>query len=294
LRLAVQVFIPDHLVTPGEQACTGHPIMTGDCRKGREMGEPKDIDLNADVGESYGAFSHGSDTQIFQHITSANIACGWHAGDPVVMRRSVELARQYGVSIGAHPGFPDLLGFGRRDMAIAPDEAKQYVIYQASALAGFARAVGLQLQHIKLHGALYNKAMQDAELARAVIDGICESHPAAIILALPGSAMIEEALRAGLKTAREAFADRAYLADGRLAPRNLEGSVIQDPQAAADRALAIVTEGRVKSISGETVEVSAESICIHGDNPRAAAIAIQIRQALAKSHIRVRALHEFV
>jgi UPF0271 protein len=258
------------------------------------MGNIKNIDLNADVGESYGGFSHGNDAQVFRHITSANIACGWHAGDPVVIRKSVELAQQHGVSVGAHPGFPDLIGFGRRDMAVAPEEAKQYVIYQVSALTGFARIAGLPLQHIKLHGALYNRAMQDAELARAIVAGICECQPAATILALPGSTMLEEALRAGLKVAREAFPDRAYLADGRLAPRKLAGAVIQDPRAVAERALEIVEQGRVRSITGEMVEVPAETICVHGDNPQAAAIVAEIRAVLSKSHIRIRALHEFI
>ncbi len=254
----------------------------------------KYIDLNADVGESHGTSGLNSDTEIFRYITSANIACGWHAGDPVLMRRSVELAREHGVGVGAHPGYPDPLGFGRRDMAITPDEAKAYVIYQASALAGFARAAGLPLQHIKLHGALYNKAMVDRDLARSIVEGICESHPNAIILALPGSAMIEEALRMGLRAAREAFADRAYLEDGRLAPRSMAGAIIQDPQAAAHQALAIVAEGKIRSISGEAVEVAAESICIHGDNPQAPAISMQIRQVLVSAGVEVRPLREFV
>ncbi len=258
------------------------------------MGEFRFIDLNADVGESFGAYTHGRDAEVMRHISSANIACGCHAGDPVVMRRTVELARRYNVSVGAHPGLPDLQGFGRREMALSPDDAKQYVIYQASALAGFTTVLNLPLQHIKLHGALYNMAMRDEKLARAITEGIRDSHPQAIVLALPDSIMLREAQRAGLKTAREAFADRAYLDDGSLAPRNHPGAVIHDPEIAAAQAVAIATRGRIKSLSGTALEVPADSICVHGDNPEAISLLARIREALANAKVVVRPLHEFI
>jgi UPF0271 protein len=250
----------------------------------------RSIDLNADVGEGFGAYECGRDEDLMRYITSANVACGWHAGDPIVMRRTVECARRRGVRVGAHPGYPDLLGFGRRDMGVSPEEARQYVIYQVSALAGFAKASGVSLQHVKLHGAFYNTAMRDQDLSRAVADAIAEMDCGLIVAALPGSALIEAALRAGLKVAREAFPDRAYLADGSLAPRSSPGAVIQDPDAAAARAVQIVCEQRIQALSGEFIGVHADTICVHGDNPRAVALAAQIREALQKAGVHVRAL----
>jgi UPF0271 protein len=252
------------------------------------------IDLNADVGESFGVYRHGCDARLFLHITSANIACGWHAGDPMIMRNTVELACQHGVAVGAHPGYPDLLGFGRRGMAVSPGEAKQYVIYQIGALSAFAKAARLPLQHVKLHGALYHDAMHNRALANAIVEGLCEVQPDVIVLAQPGSTVLEAAFQAGLKVAREAFADRAYLADGTLVPRSLPGAIISDPQAAADRAVEFAASGSIRTITGERIDVAADSICVHGDNPEALALVVHIRRALTEAGVPIRPLSEFL
>jgi UPF0271 protein len=252
------------------------------------------LDLNADMGESFGVYRLNSDAEIMPYITSANIACGWHAGDPLTMKRTVETARLHGVSIGAHPGLPDLLGFGRRHMDLEPAEAREYVIYQTSALEGIARACGMRLQHIKLHGALYNSAMRDEKLAGAIAAGIRQVHPEAIVLAMPGGALLEAATRAGLRIAREAFADRAYLVDGSLAPRDLPGAVIHDPLAAASQALTIAVDGRVQTHSGEVINVEADSICVHGDTPDVVSLIVCIRETLLAANVKIEALGGFI
>ncbi|MDK2855471.1 MAG: 5-oxoprolinase (ATP-hydrolyzing) subunit [Bacillota bacterium] len=245
------------------------------------------VDLNSDVGESFGAYKLGLDAEVLKHVTSANIACGLHAGDPMVMAKTVALAAENGVGVGAHPGYPDLQGFGRRNMNLTPDEVKNFVIYQVGALAAFARAAGRPLQHVKAHGALYNMAAKDAKLARAIAEGVKAAAPDAILLALAGSEMVKAAREVGLKVAQEVFADRAYNPDGTLVPRSQPGSMIHDPEVAIPRAVRMVTEGKVTAITGEEISIQADSICVHGDNPEAIAFVARIRDALAAAGVEV-------
>lgn len=245
------------------------------------------VDLNSDVGESFGAYKLGLDAEVLKHVTSANIACGFHAGDPMVMAKTVALAVENGVGIGAHPGYPDLQGFGRRNMNLTPEEVKNFVIYQVGALAAFARAAGRPLQHVKAHGALYNMAAKDAKLARAIAEGVKAAAPDAILLALAGSEMVKAAREVGLKVAQEVFADRAYNPDGTLVPRSQPGSMIHDPEVAIPRAVRMVTEGKVTAITGEEIPIQADSICVHGDNPEAIAFVARIRDALAAAGVEV-------
>lgn len=254
----------------------------------------KYVDLNSDMGESYGAYKIGMDEEVLKHVSSANVACGWHAGDPMVMRKTVEIACKEGVGIGAHPGFPDLLGFGRRNMSISADEAKQYTIYQVGALDGFVRAVGGKMQHVKPHGAFYNMAAKDAKLSKAIIDGIWEVNRDLIVLGLAGSEMVKAAMDKGLKVANEVFADRAYNPDGTLVSRSLPGSMIHDKNLAISRVIRMVNEGKVTAINGEDIDIKADSICVHGDNPEAVEFVRLIREALIKSGVSVKPLHEFI
>ncbi|MCI8302998.1 MAG: LamB/YcsF family protein [Lawsonibacter sp.] len=256
--------------------------------------EQRRVDLNCDLGESFGAYTIGLDSQVMPHITSANIACGWHGGDPLVMERTVRLAKESGVAVGAHPGYPDLMGFGRRSMSLTPDEARTYVKYQVGALWAFARSAGVSIQHVKLHGALYNQAAADPALARSVCRGIQEVDSSLIVLTLAGSCMLKTAREMGLRTASEVFADRAYQADGSLVSRRLEGAVIQDEEAAVQRAVRMVTEGRVTAITGEDISICADSICVHGDNAKALALVRAIRAALEERQVEVTCLEELV
>lgn len=252
------------------------------------------VDLNCDLGESFGAYNIGMDAEVLAQVSSVNVACGWHAGDPGVMERTVALAKQAGVAVGAHPGYPDLLGFGRRDMSLSPDEARTYVKYQVGALSAFTKSAGIPLRHVKLHGAFYNRAAADPRLAQAVCRGIAEVDESLIVLALAGSHMLEAARQAGLRAASEVFADRAYNADGSLVSRNLEGSVIHDEALAVQRVVRMVKKGTVRSISGEDVEIRADSVCIHGDNPQALAFAGAIRRALLAEHVEITGLDGIV
>jgi len=252
------------------------------------------VDLNSDVGESFGAYKLGLDAEVLKHVTSANIACGFHAGDPMVMAKTVALAAENGVGVGAHPGYPYLQGFGRRNMNLTPDEVKNFVIYQVGALAAFARAAGRPLQHVKAHGALYNMAAKDAKLARAIAEGVKAAAPDAVLLALAGSQMVTAAREVGLKVAQEVFADRAYTADGTLVPRSQPGAMIHDPEVAIPRVVRMVTEGKVTAISGEEVSIQADSICVHGDNPEAIAFVARIREALTAAGVEVVSLAKVV
>ncbi|HHY92713.1 MAG TPA: LamB/YcsF family protein [Firmicutes bacterium] len=252
------------------------------------------VDLNSDVGESFGAYKLGLDAEVLKHVTSANIACGLHAGDPMVMERTVALAVENGVGIGAHPGYPDLQGFGRRNMNLTPEEAKNFIIYQVGALAAFARAAGRPLQHVKAHGAFYNMAAKDAKLARAIAEGVKAVAPDAILLALAGSEMVKAAHAVGLKVAQEVFADRAYTAEGTLVPRSQPGSMIHDPEVAIPRVVRMVTEGKVTAVTGEEVAIQADSICVHGDNPEAIVFVARIREALAAAGVEVVPLAQVV
>lgn len=238
------------------------------------------VDLNCDMGESFGPYTIGVDELVMPLITSANIACGFHAGDPLVMRRTVRLARQHGVVVGAHPGFRDLVGFGRRPMQCSADEISGDVLYQIGALAAVCRVERVELNHVKPHGALYNMANRDPELARAVAGAVADFDPGLILFALPGSALQAAGEEAGLKVACEVFADRAYNPDGSLVARSRPGAVLADDLAAATQARKMVQAGRVTAITGEEVPVRADTICVHGDNPHAVAFIRRIRQEL--------------
>jgi 5-oxoprolinase (ATP-hydrolysing) subunit A len=248
------------------------------------------IDLNADVGESFGAYKLGRDEDLIPLITSANVACGFHAGDPGIMRATVSLAREHKVAVGAHPGFPDLVGFGRRELNASPREVEDGVAYQIGALAGIAAAQGVRLQHVKAHGALYNMAVRSRPLADAIARATVAIDRTLILLGLPGSDLIEAGKRAGLRTAAEGFADRAYQRDGALVPRTQAGAVIDDSDTVVDRAVAMARERAVVAIDGSRLSIDVETICVHGDTPGAAALASRIRQALVSAGIDVRAL----
>ncbi len=251
------------------------------------------IDLNSDVGESYGAYTVGADDELLRWVTSANVACGWHGGDPAVMRRTIRRAKELGVQVGAHPGYPDLLGFGRRVMQITRDEARDYILYQIGALRAFAEALGVRLQHVKPHGALYNAAARDRELSLGLAEGVADAGGDLILVGLPGSELVKAGREVGLRVAREAFGDRAYNEDGSLVSRAVAGSLITDPEAVAERVLAF-TRGSVRTLTGKPIRVEADTICLHGDTPGAPAIARRVRERLAAAGIAVRALGEFV
>ena len=252
------------------------------------------VDLNSDLGESFGAYTIGLDKEVIAQISSANVACGYHAGDPLVMAETARLCREAAVAFGAHPGFPDLMGFGRRNMACSPKEVKAYMSYQLGALYAFAKAAGLTLQHVKPHGALYNMAAKDAALARAIAEAVAEFDDKLILLGLANSFLISEAEAVGLRTASEVFADRAYQADGSLVPRSKEGAVIHDKQLAIARTVRMVKEGKVTAITGEDVPLRADSICVHGDNPSAVEFVREIRKTLTEEGIRIEALGNFI
>jgi 5-oxoprolinase (ATP-hydrolysing) subunit A len=245
------------------------------------------IDLNCDCGESFGAWTIGADAAILAHVTSANIACGAHAGDPDVMRRTVRLARDLGVAVGAHPGFPDLQGFGRRALGMAPDEVGNSVLAQIGALYAIARAEGVALTHVKPHGALYNEAARTPALAEAVARAVAAFSRELILVGLAGSELIAAGHAAGLRVAREAFADRAYEADGSLRARRLPGALIEDNQRALAQALSIARDGSALTLDGVQVPVAADTICLHGDTPGAAARAQFLRQGLLAAGVEV-------
>jgi 5-oxoprolinase (ATP-hydrolysing) subunit A len=246
------------------------------------------FDFNCDMGESFGAWRMGLDAEVIRYVTSANIACGFHAGDPVTMRRTVTLAESHGVGVGAHPGFHDLQGFGRRNLAAAPDEVRHDLVYQIGALTAFTTAK--KLQHVKPHGALYNMAVPGGELARAIGDAVLETDPSMILVVLAGSRWAEQAEQMGLRVAREAFADRALMADGTLVPRSRPGAVIHDTQAVIERSVRLATEKTVVAITGEIVRVDADTLCLHGDTPDAVALASALRSALEAAGVVLRPL----
>lgn len=252
------------------------------------------VDLNSDLGESFGSYKLGMDEQVIKHVTSANIACGWHAGDPSVMDSTIKIAKREGTAIGAHPGFPDLMGFGRRNMAIAPEEIKLYVQYQLGALLAFAKANGTRIQHLKAHGALYNTAAQDYKLARALAEAVYQVDKDIIFVGLANSQMIKAGQEIGLKVANEVFADRAYNADGTLVSRKLEGAVIHDAELAISRVIRMVKEGKVRTMDGKDIEIKAETICVHGDNPEAVEFTQKIRAKLHEEDVEVTAISNFI
>ena len=251
---------------------------------------PMVIDLNADVGESYGAWVMGADADLMPMITSANVACGAHAGDPITMSRTVALAMRHGVAVGAHPGYPDRDGFGRRDLAMTSEELEATVLTQMGALWAAARAAGVEMRHVKPHGALYNRAAADPDLAACVARAVARFPERLTLVGLAGSALVAAGLAAGLPVADEAFADRAYEPDGSLRTRALTGAVHTDPSVAAAQAVSIARDGRVRAHDGSMLEIRADTICIHGDTPGAAAMAKAVREALEAAGIEVRAL----
>lgn len=248
------------------------------------------VDLNCDMGESFGRYALGTDAEMMEYITSANIACGFHAGDPSVMRRTVRMAVQCGVSIGAHPGLPDLAGFGRRPMEVSTEEVYDMVTYQVGALQAFVKQEGGTLKHVKAHGALYNMAAADRRLADAIARAVHETDSSLILYGLAGSALIAAGRAMGLRTASEVFADRTYRDDGTLTPRNMPGSLIADPDRAVDQVLQMVKEGAVSAASGRIIPIEADTVCIHGDGEHALSFAGSLRAALEREGIRVSAL----
>lgn len=249
------------------------------------------IDLNCDLGESFGAWTMGEDEAVLPHVSSANVACGFHAGDPTVMRRTVALAKAAGVAIGAHVSLPDLQGFGRREMKVSPEECHDFVLYQVGALAAIARAQGVGLSHVKPHGALYNMAARDAALATAIAHAVRDADRALVLYGLSGSALVAAGEAAGLRVAHEVFADRGYRADGALAPRGTPGAVIDDPALAAERAAAFAAGAPVAALDGTPLRLRADTVCVHGDRAGAGAFAAALRARLDASGVVVRAPH---
>lgn len=250
----------------------------------------KKIDLNCDMGESFGAYKLGMDEKVIQYITSANIACGWHAGDPLVMDKTVKMAVEHGVGVGAHPGYPDLLGFGRRNMDCTPDEIRSYVAYQIGGLQGFCKIHGTRLRHVKPHGALYLTAVVNEVVARAVAEAIVSVDPDLLYIALAGAKgemMTRIGKNVGLKVVYEAFPDRAYTPEGNLVPRREPGAVIKDPQEVARRALRMATEGVVIAVDDTSIPIEAQTLCVHGDTPSAVDLVRNIHETLEKEGVSV-------
>jgi UPF0271 protein len=248
------------------------------------------IDLNSDLGESFGPWPMGQDAALMESITSANVACGFHAGDPGVMRQTIALAKDRGVAIGAHPGFPDLVGFGRREMKATPGEVEDFVLYQVSALAGMARAQGARLQHVKAHGALYNMACKDRALAEAIARAVAAFDRSLILFGLPDSELLRAGAAAGLPVAAEVFADRTYERDGSLTSRAKPGSVIHETNLVVERAVRMVKDGTVVTTDGSAIALRADTICLHGDTPGAADHARAVRRGLESAGVRVTSL----
>jgi UPF0271 protein len=247
------------------------------------------IDLNGDVGESFGVYQIGHDAALLPILTSANVACGFHGGDPGVMRATVALAREHGIAVGAHPGLPDLVGFGRREITVTPREVEDLVAYQIGALAAIAAAQSVRLAHVKPHGALYNMAARDAVLADAIARAMAAVDRSLMLFGLPGSKSIAAARRHGVRAVSEAFADRAYRADGSLVPRSEPGAVIDDEETVVNRAVAMARERMVIAADGTRVPLDVETICVHGDTPGAAVLASRIRKALTDAGIQIKA-----
>lgn len=248
------------------------------------------IDLNSDLGESFGAYKIGMDEQVIPLISCANIACGFHAGDPAVMSKTVEICKANGTHIGAHPGFPDLQGFGRRNMAVSPADVKAFVTYQIGALDAFCRSKGVKLEHVKPHGALYNMAAKDEKIAQAICSAVYEYNSNLILLALSGSQMIKKAAEIGLPWASEVFADRAYEDDGSLVARTKPGAMITDEDEAVERVIGMIKCGSVRTISGKEINIAAHSVCVHGDSEKALLFVQKLRAAFAQADIAVKPL----
>ena len=252
------------------------------------------VDLNSDLGESFGAWRIGDDEVLLGLITSANVACGFHGGDPRVMERTIAEARTRGIGVGAHPGFPDLVGFGRRELSATPEDVRTDTVYQIGALDAFCRAASLRLQHVKAHGALDAVATKDAAIAAAIVAAVRSVDSGLIVLCRPGCHLDRAARAVGLPVAREGFADRAYDAAGNLVSRRLPGAMITDPDVAAARMRRLVAEGKLKTIDGTDLDLEVDSICVHSDTPGAAAIVRAVREALTAAGVAIRPLREIV
>ena len=252
------------------------------------------IDLNCDMGESFGKYEIGRDEEVIQGITSANIACGFHAGDPVVMEKTLTLAKTWGVKVGAHPGYPDLEGFGRRAMGLTEPEIKTAVQYQIGALWAMAMAKGLRIKHVKPHGALYNLACQDRSVARAIAEAVAEVDDQLILVGLPKSELLHEGRLKGLKVAREIFADRGYREDGSLVPRGLEGDLITEHKIVAERMLDVVSKGQITAVTGKKIPMEGDTICIHGDSPHALEFVRTLRKGLENHGVTITPMGDFV
>ena len=252
------------------------------------------VDLNSDIGESFGAYKMGDDAAVMDAVTSANVACAFHAGDPLVMKKTIKNCAEKGVAVGAHPGYPDLVGFGRRNMKCTPEEEYADCLYQIGALSAFCCANGLCLQHVKPHGAMYNQAAKDPELARSKAQAVKDSGKDVILMGLANSEFEKAAKEMGVPFAAEAFADRGYMADGSLVPRSQPGAIIHDVEAAAKRVVRMVTEGTVEAVDGTVINFRPHSICMHGDTPEAVEMAKAVRSALQAAGVKVTNLKEVV
>lgn len=252
------------------------------------------VDLNCDLGESFGNYKLGMDDQVIPMITSANVACGYHASDPVVMAKTIAMAKEHGIEVGAHPGFPDLMGFGRRNMSVSPEEAKAYTLYQLGALDAFCRAHGMKMQHVKPHGAMYNMAAKDYELAKAICEAIYEFDKDLIVMGLSGGELVRAGQDMGLRTALEVFADRAYEEDGSLVNRRKEGAMITDEDVAIERVVRMIKEQKVTTITGKDIPIKADSVCVHGDGVKALEFVKKIREKLTEEGIALKPLKDIV
>ncbi|MCC8066714.1 MAG: 5-oxoprolinase subunit PxpA [Clostridiales bacterium] len=246
------------------------------------------IDLNSDMGESFGAYKLGGDDELIKYVSSTNVACGYHAGDPMVMDKVVKMAKERGVAVGAHPGYPDLMGFGRRKMTLDPKETKNIIKYQVGALMAFTQSYGLKLQHVAPHGALGNLCQYDRETSRAICEAVYEIDPSIMIFYCAGAVLGEEAEKIGLKAKSEIFVDRAYMDDLSLVPRKMEGSMITDEDFAIERCIRMVKEGKVTALSGKELEIKGDTLCVHGDGPKAFNFVKRITEAFAQEGIEIR------
>ena len=252
------------------------------------------VDLNSDLGESFGRYTIGNDDKIIPLITSANVACGYHASDPVVMDKTLSMAKEAGIRVGAHPGYPDLMGFGRRNLNVTPEEATAYTLYQLGALDAFCRAHQMKMQHVKPHGAFYNMAAKDYELSKAICQAVKEFDDNLIGLALSGGELARAAKDMGLRTALEVFADRAYEEDGSLVNRRKEGAMVTDENIAIARVVRMIKEKKVTAITGKDIPIQADSVCVHGDGAKALAFVEKIRRALTEEGVEICSLDKIV
>lgn len=245
------------------------------------------VDLNCDLAESYGLFKIGNDKEVLKHITSANIACGYHGGDHNVMMETVKMAKAYGVKIGAHPGFPDLHGFGRREMKVSNEEIYNMTVYQIGALVAIAKACGTKVNHVKPHGALYNMASKNEGIAEAIAKAVADVDPSLVLFGLAGSSLVKAGMERGLSVAQEVFADRTYQPDGSLTPRSQSYAMIHDSELAISRVVRMVREGKVEAVDGTDIDIKADTVCIHGDEPQALDFAVALKGALKAEGIEV-------